>query len=1016
MYGIALVASGAILAGGLVTIPARSRKRDTMTGARQHAALAPAPSSVTIDVLGADLPVGMGRSLPVRIQAIGDDITEVALWEDDRVVASSEVGPDTDALARRIDWTAVRPGPHILHASVTSASGTAHSPVVPVEVAITRGTPEDIVVVVAPGTTPEDFAARHGIEPALVRTTTVSASGQPGDVPDPTVLSIDAVGVAEQVAAEMKDPSSTSAGSGSQTAGGGGGPSASDEPTGPPVLAVKRGDCSVTISATGATGDLVVYRATSGTVGFEEVGTLTRGGKLELDRLSPGAMVFVAGPEGSPTTTEPVSVLLPDDCVKSLWDGDVSLVDGVLRIPKPDTGRLWFYLSVDDAPAVRVPESQLQTFKAPTNRINVRNLLPVLDGSKIHLEVWSYHPGDDEAVKVGTGDAVLPEGTTPTDLLGESSASTLRLDRTQVKVADKSVHASWTAVSDRVDRVVWQVTTQPLATSDTSLAPLGLVAEGVSLATGVGKNGSGRSGVFDIPVKNLTYDVPTPITIDPLDHSQIVKGSKVLEEPKQVGPVIPDEMAINPATIEASLTSTAEVGGGIVPPPVISGSTYYVRIIPMEGAALLGGVSESVRFDMPVPTDPPQVALKGMHTDFTGGRAANPALSSCIRVTHIPWAGHDNSPWKVPDENTFYSSFFPNVGTYCPGDWASADESCWAPEILCDAWDAVVEGLSVVYEFATKLWDLIAWTYNSLIDLVVTVTAWLNPYCLTAVGAAVASDALGFDKAITDTAKGAADLCHKVYEVGTRAVVGAVLVSLGLPPSLPTSQQLVAMAKGDLTELAVSYLEQLGVPCDDLVIDAGTAGLVSAGIEQAGGDVPDGVADGVDVCRDAIGVIASEIQDQVEAMVQKQIAASTGLPLPWWPIEGFDFSFEPRGTYQPPSIKITALPQDPSAPMNGVCPVEVGANLERPQDTQFSKPVFAPVKFDLRRPFYSDKWSGETSFVFNDGVLDLGEQQLAFATSVRGYVKSDCIAGAENYSLFSYVHEPKGRWQPGDPD
>lgn len=439
VYGIVLLVSGAILAGGLVTLPARNKKGDVPAGTPPSAALAPAPSAVTLDVLGADLPVGMGRSLPVRIQAIGDDITEVALWEDDRLVASSDVGPDIDALARNIDWTAVRPGPHLLHASATSAAGTAHSPSVAVEVAITRATSETLVLAAAPGTTPQDFAIRHGIDQSLVGATT-STDGQFGDVPDDAVaLSIDAVGVAEQVVAEMESPSESSAGSGSSGSGG------SDAPAGPPVLAAERGDCAVTISGKGATGDLVVYRATSGTVGFEEVGTLPYQGKLELDQLSPGVMVFVAGPAGLPTTTEPVSVVLPEDCVKSLWEGDVSIVNGVLRIPKPDSGRLWVYLSVDDAPAVRVPADQLKSFTASTNRINIRNMLPVLNGSKIHLEVWSYHPGDAEAVKVGTGDAVLPEGTTPTDLLGESAASTLRLDHTQVKVADTLLHASWTA-------------------------------------------------------------------------------------------------------------------------------------------------------------------------------------------------------------------------------------------------------------------------------------------------------------------------------------------------------------------------------------------------------------------------------------------------------------------------------------------------------------------------------------------------------------------------------------------
>ena len=69
-----------------------------------------------------------------------------------------------------------------------------------------------------------------------------------------------------------------------------------------------------------------------------------------------------------------------------------------------------------------------------------------------------------------------------------------------------------------------------------------------------------------------------------------------------------------------------------------------------------------------------------------------------------------------------------------------------------------------------------------------------------------------------------------------------------------------------------------------LTIDADTAGAVSSGVSAAGGDVPPSVADGVDVCRDALGAALGKVKEQVSAQAQQQIRDSTGLPLPSTPM------------------------------------------------------------------------------------------------------------------------------------
>jgi hypothetical protein len=684
-----------------------------------------------------------------------------------------------------------------------------------------------------------------------------------------------------------------------------------------------------------------------------------------------------------------------------------------LTIAKPTQDALWLFLSVDDQPATRLPLDSLQTFRASTRHIDITSWLPHLTGRKLHLEVWAYSPGDKPAAKIGTGDAELPEGVEPAELIGESARSWVQVTPDPAKVKDTTLTAKWSATSPRADRVLWQVTTQPQGEGSTSLTPPGLVASGVSVATGSDpSNGTARTGTFTIPVNALALPAAAPIVSSPVSLQQVGAG-KGANLPSAPNKLINDPKSIDVEALKEAVGDPEVIGGIGSNMPVLSGSTYFVRVLPFSGTAPLGGASPTDRIDLPPPTDPPQAAMTIESIKFDAGRAPNFDLRGCVRVTAVPWtSGQPNGGWL---EATVTKAFFPVAGTYCPGDWPS-DNSCWAPEVLCDAWNVLAAGVSWVIEQASTLWDLVAAAYNGIIDLAVTIIAKFNPFCIQAAIAAEASDAIGFE-AGADVAGAASDLCDTVAPIVARAAVGAVLAVVGLPPALPTSDQLKAMAQGDLVELAVVYLEQLGVPCDDLTIDSTTAGAVSAGVSAAGGEVPAGTSDGVDLCRDALGAALETVKTQVATQAQQQIRDSTGLPLPSTPINGFEFLLEPRGHYRNPSSTITATPVDPATPKNARCDARLITTLVTPSVGNTKAPTFEPVGVSLGRPFFGSTWSASAQFPFNPATgYDGNDYNLSAGTALTSNVSSNCLGDGKSVTVTGAISPLRGRWTPGEDD
>ncbi len=1056
MWWTATVTGVAVLATGLASVLTSPESEIVKRPAR--AAIVPAPLAVTMTILNTGGKAAMGSRITVAVEALGEDVQSLTLWDDDDQVASWTNETTAAGVGHTFEWQAIRPGPHTLFATAEGSDGIAYSAPIPMEVFITSTTPKVLLVESAAGATVESVASAAGISTRHVAALgEVENNGGAGDLVEPgnrQRFSIDAVAVAAEVAASLEgssadtatetatDTSTTTNSTTTSTAASPPSPEAPSQPAPPapspeapsepvppaptstlppppaPVapsagaeLKASRSKCVISVKAPNNEGDLVLYHAGGGSIAFVEVGTIKGAKSLRLENLGPGSHIFVAGPQGKPANSAPVSAVLPTTCVQSWWSGNATLINGILTIPETTSTPLWAYLSVDGKPAIRMPRDSSKNWTADARRISASSELPTLIGTSLHLEVWSETP-EKGAFKIASGDATLPEGVSPETLIGESAVSTVSVTPAAAKLANEEFTATWETAAARADHVLWQITTQPLSPGSTSLNPPGLVASGISQATSATPSSSMmHGGQFKIPVKDLVRPPMELIAPQPLALQELGSVQSVSNMPTKVPKVIAD-----PSAIDLSSGPLAEPElVGLTFGAQISGNTYFLRVIPFEGASPLGGASNAARFDLPEATDPPVVSMTTSTVEFNAGRAPNYALRGCVRVTSIPW--DSSAPSESGLNGEFYSKFFSSAGTYCPGDWDSA-ESCWTSEALCDAWDGVVAGVSWVIEQASAVWDLIASAYNGIIDLAVTLIAKFNPYCIQAAVAAAASNAIGF-KPGEAVATSANDLCEKVGRVVARAAISAVLAVVGLPPALPTSDQLKAIAQGNLTELAVAFLDQLGVPCSSLTIDADSAAVVSAAATASGESLPPGTEDGVDVCRDAVSYALDQVAGQIKAQTQSQIAASTGLPLPAGPIDGFDFIMEPRGHYQGPSVQLIAAPTstDGSVSAKSVCYANAVTTLQKYQAGPKDKPVFGSVPLLVKQSWPPGVWGASAKIPFNPATgYDALDFNLSAGVVVSTQISSSCLNGGKDTFVTSEITPGLGRWSPGQKD
>ena len=582
----------------------------------------------------------------------------------------------------------------------------------------------------------------------------------------------------------------------------------------------------------------------------------------------------------------PVEVIAPAECASGGWSGDVSLVDGKLNAPQ-QVDRAYLYLTQGDGAAVRVPAEQGAFIEPASNGVlDFGPLLPPLDGSALEIEAWGWKQGS--LVKLGNGAFTPTPGASPAGggpsaggpiaFGGSASASGGML--TTLKVLNSVLSSSylappgvecigapefcwyeepatatvierpaigstkpliekfqWTTLLPNVSQFAWQILPYPPANT-ADLAPPFLIDQGVIAVT------PGQSeGEFSLDFnKYFLNSVPTLyLGLKPLDSSA---GPLPLFA-KLGGPSSP-----TPAPTPGSSGTSGQFAFGGVDPVTLAAfnDRFYVRIVPIQfNSAMLP--SGAVTLDVVEPAEPLQVSQfetwnPGAYTiqwSATLPVGPNAYYARCALVKAV-------GPNPSPILALFYQQALQAMNSGKPICYEPPDDG-WSP---LDAFEAFVEFVADVWDYVS---DGIDWIKEKVVNAVLVAVPCKE----------IASEAVC--KGIANTA------------------LDAALITMGVPPTLPDFDTVVAGLKGDLATFIVESAGSIpGV--------AEACGLAEAG---------NVVSSKVKTCEELAGVAIDQIVAQVKQARSDAAAQAAGILS--WP--GLVLEPDPRGVWQAPRFDLT---------------------------------------------------------------------------------------------------------------
>jgi hypothetical protein len=475
----------------------------------------------------------------------------------------------------------------------------------------------------------------------------------------------------------------------------------------------------------------------------------------------------------------------------------------------------------------------------------------------------------------------------------------------------------WSTLKPGVTEVVYQVFSLRPKSDDTRLRPPGLIEIGISKRQQ--QNGLSSVGQITIDPWRYTDYVGNIVagTLGPLPMERKVNllgAIAVAEATKNIGP---PKRTKKPPSQTLKLVHLANLKD--------QPRKLYVRVIPIvDNKQVATFASDNFEIVLPnygssayKPYTPIVRFEPGYEPDFF--------QANCVRVTDFVKPSNLGIIVEEPETSIFLEKltgkkltvgwpkittnsetsalffsriFYPTTGTFCPGDWKSSG---------CSGIDCIGKAIQDGFETIADTYDSVLGLIKEIKSTVISLSAAYNPFCMQA-------DLISGD---------AGDACETIIDVGTHVVVDTYLVANGIPPDLPTSDQLESAAKGDLTEISVSVLEQLGVPCDELTLTEAEARLVKSAASTASEEVKSvNVDNGVDLCRDLSRAVIDELHKKLESQISQQVAKAAGVPH----FDNIAMIPEPRGQWQPPRVIITLLPNGVPLRAEQQCPATVSVS------------------------------------------------------------------------------------------
>ena len=590
----------------------------------------------------------------------------------------------------------------------------------------------------------------------------------------------------------------------------------------------------------------------------------------------------------------PVEVAAPENCATGGWSGDVSLVDGKLNAPQ-QVDQAYLYLTQGDGAAVRIPAEQSQFVDAAQDGVlDFGPLLPPLDGSALEIEAWGWKQG--ALVKLGNGSFTPTPSPTPTgggpagggapiafggsasasgmlttlkvvnrvlsnsssappgvDCIGppefcsyEEPANATTIERPAIGSTTPIIEKfQWTTLLPNVSQFAWQILPYPPANTADLASPF-LIDQGV-IAVAPGQS----EGEFSLDFRK--YFLATVAVLD-LEFNTSSGGNAAL------APLFPGKGSATPSPTPTpgSGTQSQFAFSGADPLKLLGfGNRFYVRIVPIQfNSAMLP--SGAVTLDVVEPAEPIQVPplyetwnpdAYTIQWSATLPVGPNPDYARCALVKAV---GSDvPSPWSETYKQAMSSGE--------PLCYEPPSDDGWSP---FDVFEAFVEFVADVWDYVS---DGIDWIKEKVVSAVLVAVPCKQ----------IASEAVC--KGIANTA------------------LDAALITMGVPPTLPDFDTVVAGLKGDLATFIVESAGSIpGV--------AEACGLAEAG---------NVVSSKVKTCEELAGVAIDQIVAQVKQARSDAAAQAAGIPT--WP--GLVLEPDPRGIWHAPSFNLTITrTSDPKLP------------------------------------------------------------------------------------------------------
>lgn len=544
------------------------------------------------------------------------------------------------------------------------------------------------------------------------------------------------------------------------------------------------------------------------------------------------------------------------------WTGPGKIVDGVLFLDDDTIQAAYVYLSTGSNRWGRAPAAdQTAVPRGSHDGFDLNGHLPFVGDGPLEVEVWGWGP--DGLYLVGNLEFQPTPGVDTSEALGAGRVSLLWIENAggaqdalrepEVLVESGLVtdHATtlsfrWNSGIKPVTHIVWQVFPDSPPSDPSKIAPGGILVHGTSEDTA---DVSGAPGsVFTVDLAALmapwyqTADIYIPNTAElttgtTSPHSPVLQNLNIATHDEaavaaggvtgsasyvlwggasssQVGPIETPQVPGHDATARAAGGETTNVyglGSIKVSPP--KPTSLYVRALAFSGDQYLGVASNYVNIlleEIPVIEDlKPAQGSYELEIDLKPLVAADLSLEHCVQV--VSWDSDAIiANAKDPEWNKEWSKwawYWDKVGIQTPicagcyvidgnvGFNIGSQNCSWnnkCPALGLQPFCSLVEGAIALYDAVVQVFDYVK---GVVVDVVVAISGCKQ------IGGVFSSDK-----------KGVASACNGIATIA----VNVVLMYFGIPPNLPSSEELVEIAKGDIKQWLVTMAEEFGIPCDEL--------------------------------------------------------------------------------------------------------------------------------------------------------------------------------------------------------